>query len=127
MNVSSVLIDLVRGIIAELRGKDVADWTTEKVAAAVADKVKEAIAATIAAELRVFAGALDLRLASDELADAASRLLVAMREAESKPCMVARALEGAQITILGPGEHIDDAPVIDGQPVAPIGEDEPKP
>lgn len=85
MSVGSVLVDIVKGVIAELRGKDVGDWTTDKVAAAIADKVKEAIAATIAAELRVYANALDLRMASEELADAASRLLVALRESDSKP------------------------------------------
>lgn len=96
MTVSSVLIDIVKGVIAELRGKDVADWTTDKVAAAIADKVKEAIAATIATELHVYANALDLRLAAGELAEAASRLLVAMREAE-KGGGLPRILDGAQI------------------------------
>jgi len=94
MTVSSVLIDIVKGVIAEVRGKDISDWATDKIAAAIADKVKEAIAATIAAELRVYANALDLRMASDELADAASRLLVAMRAAEAGG-KLPRILDGA--------------------------------
>jgi hypothetical protein len=96
VTVGSVLVDIVKGVIAELRGKHVADWTTDKVAAAIADKVKEAIAATIAAELRVYANALDLRMATDELADAASRLLIAMRESEGGGGLP-RILDGAQI------------------------------
>lgn len=122
MTVSSVLIDLVRGVIAELRGKDLSDWTTEKVVAAIADKLKETIAATIASELRVFAGALDLRMATDELADAASRLLVAMREAESKPGLVARVLEGVQIEYVAPGTLTTTT-----ETVEPIDDSEPKP
>jgi hypothetical protein len=83
MSVQGVLIGIVREVITELGGSNAPEWSVEKVAAAVADKVKESIAATIASELRVYANALGMVLATDELADAASRLLIKLREAEN--------------------------------------------
>jgi hypothetical protein len=85
VSVQGVLIGIVREVITELGGSNAPEWSVEKVAAAVADKVKESIAATIASELRVYANALGMVLATDELADAASRLLIKLREAEAKP------------------------------------------
>lgn len=96
MSVGSVLVDIVKGVIAELRGKDVGDWTTDKVAAAIADKVKEAVAATIATELKSYAAALDIRADSDSIVEAADRILMILRG--TAPGLVARTLDGVEMT-----------------------------
>lgn len=85
MSAAAVIVDLVRGVVSELRGEDVRDWTTDKVVSAIADKVKEAIAETIHYELRVYANTLGLVTATSELAEATSRVLRAMRDAETSP------------------------------------------
>lgn len=108
MSATTVIIDIIRGIVRELRGEDVRDWTTEKVIAAIADKVKESIAATIHSELKVYANTLGLQLATAELAEAASNVLRSMREAETSPTVPKLALD---IEVVGPDEKIVDTVV----------------
>ncbi len=112
MSASAIILGLVQNVISELRGKSSSDWTSEKVAKTIADKVAESIAATIASELRVYANALDLKLATDDLAEAASRLLRSIRD--DRPGTSFGALPAEQAK---PGETLVDGKWITKEPI----------
>lgn len=79
MSASAVIIDIVSAVIGKLRNKP-ADWSAEKIAAAVADKATEALVSVIAAELAKFQAALGVVLATHEVAEAAQHVLEAFAQ-----------------------------------------------
>ena len=76
MSASAVIVDIVSAVIGKLRNKP-ADWSADKIAAAVADKATEALVTVIAAELAKFQQALGIVLATHEVAEATQNVLEA--------------------------------------------------
>lgn len=104
---SAIITDLVIGVVETLRGKG--DKLTAKgVAEAVAERVEETIVTAIAVELQKVAGQLGIVLATHEVAEAAQKVLAAMKAAESRGGLVGRVLDGVQIEIAGPDETLVD-------------------
>lgn len=99
MSAGAVIVQLVTEVIKEIRGKS-DDITAKNVAEAIADKVKESIAATIHVELEKFAAALGLELATLDLSYATSMLLQKLRE--TGPSLTDKLLDGVDIQEMPP-------------------------
>lgn len=100
MSAAAIIVELVSDAIKAVRG-NADDITAKNVAEAIADKVKESIAATIHVELEKAAAVLGLELAVIDLAYVTSQLLEKLRN--EGPSMTDKLLDGVQIEQMPPG------------------------
>lgn len=97
-DVAAELLWKVGGIIWKaVSGGDSAEDAGEKIA--------EAMLKAAVDEAKRLADVLGVVVASDALDAAAARVMAAIREAESKPGLVARTLEGVEMIEMGPDWH----------------------
>lgn len=100
MSATAIITGLVHEAIRIARGTDKPlDLSASKIADAIADRVKEKIAEVIHAELKHAYAILGLTLATQDLAEVASRVLRSMREAEGGGGLP-NILDGAQVQIV---------------------------
>lgn len=106
MSATAVIADLVVGVIDKLKGAE--KLTASGVAAAVAEKVQEALVVVIAVELQKVAAQLGVALATYDVAETAQRVLAAWNAAG--PGLVARTLDGIEMVEMPQSWHPDPDP-----------------